>query len=361
MAFIKQLTLQHFRNIDALTLDELSNITLITGDNGAGKSSVLEAIYYLSFGRSFRSSRADELCQHHASELLVRAQIIQAEQHQQLAIGRKRGGQKQMRLNGERCPSFATMAKCLPLQFVGTHSPRFFTDGPSHRRQFFDWSCFHSDDGFHQHWQRWQHALKQRNAALKARAPWPEISAWDEALINAADAVNERRQHIVAGIQPYLEQWLTALNAPNNIALSYAPGWPEDKTLQEALHDSRWRDQQIGYTTIGPQRADYLVTVNGLPAAACLSQGQQKLVIYAMHMAQNTHFHSMRQEHAIVLMDDLPSELDQHAQTALLSALTSVDAQLFITSITADALSYLANDNDINLIQLSSGKLIHTA
>ena len=253
---------------------------------------------------------------------------------------------KQIIWDGERLSGFAPIAQAIPLQLVSTLSYRFFTDGPKVRRQFFDWAMFHVEPNFYPSWKQWQRLLKQRNAALKQRLPKPEVMAWDQSLCELADAIDIQRMKLVLALQPILDEHTALLGAEFKLDLNYDRGWSPDQSLLSELGESTERDYQLGYTYAGPQRADVQLQVGGRAAATVLSQGQLKLSMYAMHLAQGYYFHQQTGRSPIYLIDDMASELDPQTQGAVLSHLIDgLNAQLFLTGITPSVFDHPSIDS----------------
>ena len=155
---------------------------VVVGDNGSGKTSLLEAIYYAGTGRSFRGTKVQNIVRYSEPAFCIGFNVYSNKNDIKLVLQREATGGKSIQWDGEKINSFAPIAQAIPLQYVSTLSYRFFTDGPKVRRQFFDWSMFHVKPAFYQVWKEWQRLLTQRNACLKQRRPRAEVSAWNEPL-----------------------------------------------------------------------------------------------------------------------------------------------------------------------------------
>jgi DNA replication and repair protein RecF len=337
MAAIRSLRIQHFRNLSAIDVANFADVNFFWGDNGSGKTSLLEAIYFAGTGRSFRGTQIPHVIQHSENAFRIGATVYTDLSPKRLSIQRSKTGSRSIQWDGKKISSIAPIAQELPLQFVSTLSYRFFTDGPKVRRQFFDWAVFHVKPHFYQAWKKWQRLLVQRNAALKQRRPKPEVQAWDQALCELAGKIDEQRLELVSALSPILNQHLTLLSAPFQCQLHYTRGWDASLPLRTVLSERLERDYHLGYTSAGPQRADFQLLVNDLPAVNVLSQGQQKLSMYAMHLSQGYFLQQETGKSPIYLIDDMASELDPRTQDAVLTHLTQrLNAQLFLTGITED-------------------------
>lgn len=336
---IKHLTIQQFRNLASVSLIPFSGINIFYGQNGAGKTSVLEAIYFLGLGRSFRTHLIPRIIHHETQAFLLFAQLWKENRDISIGIERSRQGDKKIRMDGETLPSIALLAKQLPLQLLTTESHRYFHDGPKSRRQFLDWGVFHVEPLFYAQWQRFQKALLQRNAALKSQRPQNEIAIWDQEILPLAQILDQYRVQYLSQLQPILSHLFQVVLPEFDLHLRYSRGWSQEKNLAELLENQCARDRQLGYTQSGPHRADCQLYVGKTPVFDELSQGQQKLASYALHLAQGILLQKQSGHSPIYLIDDFPSELDPEKRHFVASILSQLQAQVFITGITVEELS----------------------
>lgn len=335
---IQQLNLQHFRNIESAALHFSAGTHLITGPNGAGKSSILEALYTLAYGRSFRSSQLNHLVMDERSELQLFCELERDSIPYKLGFSRQRTGQNRVLLNGENLSSLSQLCQYLPALLLSTGSYRYFTDGPKLRRSFINWGLFYSEPSFAGHWQQFSLALKQRNAALKQHLARFEVALWDEALISHAEAIHQARAAYVEALSPYFATLLQLFLPDMALSLRYLKGWNKDLSLLEALNRSQQDDYRLGYTSTGPHRADLQLFHRGSAVHHRLSQGQQKLAAYALHLAQGQLLQEKTGLAPLYLLDDLPSELDTQKLSLMAEALQDLGSQVFITAISSDLL-----------------------
>jgi len=357
MRRIRELTIRQFRNISDLKLEFKSPMQLFYGDNGAGKSSILEAIVVLATGRSWRSKQLSQLIQHNQEAFNLQATVSLDAIDNNLGYKHHKKGLSETSLSGNSC-SLSDLAKHLPTQLISTQSYRFLTDGPKNRRSFFNWGLFHVEPSFNATWQRLQKVLKQRNASLKNHKTPQEVEIWNDPLVELSETIDALRvsQHI--DISNLFSLHLDRLRHPATLELQYERGWNPDVSLADALKSSFRRDSQLGYTQLGPHKADFQVLSHGVPAAQILSQGQQKLAMVALHLAHVDYLKQQRDTSAIVLLDDLTAELDQHAQKSLLATLNALDSQTFITSIHPHFLSNLDESFNGEIHAVSSGDIL---
>ena len=324
--------IRDFRSIDAAELEFDPRCNLISGPNASGKTSLLEAIYFLARGRSFRTPRNDALIRTGAHDLLVTGRV-EAESGRPTAVGIRYGRDGfEVRAGGDSLHGLAELATVWPVQAIDPEVHQLVEQGPAERRRYLDWGVFHVEPVFVSEWRRYQRALKQRNAALRAQASESEVRAWDPELLSAGESLAERRRHYFRRLQPAVatvgEQLLGAA-----VELSLHDGWPQGESFAEALARSWARDVERGSTQAGPHRADLTIRVGGLPARHRVSRGQQKLTAASMLIGQLRCDHAQGSPTAALLVDDPAAELDFAHLERLVDLLVALPGQLFVTSL----------------------------
>jgi len=328
---LTRLEVQDFRCVTQAQLDFDPRCTLISGANGAGKTSLLEAIHYLSCGHSFRSNHLESLIRQDAPCLRLVGQVQAKERSAVIGVESSRS-RTEIHFSGRRVSGFAEIATHLPVQVIDPEVHRLLEDGPKHRRRFVDWGVFHVEPRFVDAWRRYQRALKQRNAALKAKASREIVTSWDGELVESGSFVAQSREKYIAEIQvPVGETTRSLLGF--SAALKHRPGWSEDLDLAAALASSWSRDTRYGVTTVGPHRADVVVEIEAMAARERVSRGQQKLLAAALMLAQLSHRAEQGGEPACLLLDDPAAELDVDNLEKLLVQVAKTPAQLIVTAL----------------------------
>jgi DNA replication and repair protein RecF len=328
------------RNLQPVTLNPSPRINILHGDNGSGKTSFLEAIHLLGMARSFRSTRLNPVISHELSSCTVFGSVqLDNAQTSALGIARDRSGDVKIRINGQSVKSAAELADALPLQLINPDSFRLLEGAPKLRRQFLDWGVFHVEPRFLPAWQRLQQALRQRNSWLRhGTLDGPSQAAWSRELTVASDEIDGYRRDYIQRLKPVFEETLAALLHLEGFKLSYYRGWDKDRELADVLAASIERDRAMGHTQAGPQRADLRLRIANHNAAETLSRGQQKLVVCALRIAQGHLVSEAKRGRCIYLVDDLPSELDDHHRLALCQLLEQLNCQVFITCVDSNVL-----------------------
>ncbi len=348
---IDQLVVEHFRNLSALNLKPSPGINVIYGKNGSGKSSILEAIYFLALGKSFRTHLLPRIVQFGADHFSIFVLLNKTKENEiRIGIERTLQGDKTMKLNGEHIHSQIPIAQQIPLILLTTESHRYFHDGPKVRRQWLDWGVFHVEHSFYPAWRLFNKALKQRNAALKSNLTTVEIEVWDQDISESADFLDNYRTNYIAALEPYFLEMLEALELPK-LQLRYNRGWSTEKGIKTVLKQDLEKDRMAGFTKHGPHRADLTIYADKIPAGDYLSQGQQKLAAYALHLSQGVLINHKLNHSPIYLIDDLPSELDPTKRQLIARILRKTFAQMFVTGITLDELS--------DVVKLEDAQMFH--
>ncbi|PIE37336.1 MAG: hypothetical protein CSA54_01540 [Gammaproteobacteria bacterium] len=258
---LEALDIRSFRNIDDCSIEPHPDFNLITGGNGAGKSSLLEAIQCLSTGHTFRTRKPRELISRGADSLSLIARLRQAHTgaEHRCGVERFRDGRVELRLDYEPVQQLAEITRLLPVKAITPDSLKLLLEGPDERRQFLDWGLFHVEPSFLSHWRQYRRALVQRNQLLRDQAPVREIESWNEPLAISGEALNRLRME-------YTERLTAAIKT---------------------------------------------------------------------RVANAGLLHEATGQHAVVLCDDLGSELDDTHLHALLAQLRSLGSQIFLASIDA--------------------------
>lgn len=327
------LAVRDFRNIATAELAFSPQLNLITGNNGAGKTSLLEAVYFLGRAQSFRTTHPASLIREGADHLLVRGQI-QDHHGQPVPVGIQRDrATVQVRLAGRPVRQLAELVGRFPFQLLNPDSHRLLEGGPRHRRRFLDWGVFHVEQAFFPAWQRYSRALRQRNASLRARASPAEIRLWDAELTAAGELLDRQRRDYLDGLLPVLDEHVRSLVDIAGLRWDYRPGWPRKQTYAEALAEGLEGDRRQGFTRLGPHRADLLPLLDGVPAQERVSRGQQKQLVAALMLAQARLYQRLKSQPCLFLIDDLASELDAGHRERVLHCLRSMHGQVFMTAI----------------------------
>jgi DNA replication and repair protein RecF len=326
---LAELSAQNVRCIETVQLELHPQRNLIWGLNGSGKTSVLEAIFLLGRGRSFRTRRSERLIRHGAQRLVSFGRTAGAIETT-VGVQVVKGEPTVAKVGGSAVQSLAELSTVFPVQVIDPGVHKLVEEGSYRRRRWMDWAVFHVEHGFADHWARYTRALRQRNAALRQQPE--QASVWDPELARLGETIADLRRRSLEQLQPIWREVSRLLLGPE-VELVYHQGWNRELALADALRESRDRDRARGATQPGAHRADVAVRLAGVPARDSLSRGQQKLVAVAMILAQLRMLRAVSGLRPTLLLDDPAAELDAPHLEALIGQVAELHCQLVMTSL----------------------------
>lgn len=335
--FLAELGIDNLRCIEKAEIELCAGTNLVFGANGAGKTSLLEAIFLLGRGRSFRTRLNERLIRHGQAISRTIGAIHTDLQTRRLGVEIRRGGAGKGgtlgRLDGADVRSLADLAVAFPVQAMDPDAHKLIEDSATRRRRWLDWVVFHVEPGFTSLWVRYQRALQQRNAAL--RLARQEYAIWDPELARDGEAMTSARERVALALHPYWAEVSAELTGVP-MTLDFQAGWDRQASLADALLASARRDQERRTTHLGPHRADVVLKVNGRPARDVLSRGQQKLAAVALHLCQLEYLKAEFGLRPTLLLDDPSAELDQERLGRFISRIRALETQTVVAVLDRD-------------------------
>ncbi|MGX5915284.1 DNA replication/repair protein RecF [Aliidiomarina sp. Khilg15.8] len=361
---LERLYLEKFRNFSMTQLELSPQVNLICGDNGSGKTSLLEAIYCLGFGRSFRTHQVRQMVQDDEEAFTLFALLAtqnadeETEQHR-VGYRRFRSGDAQVKVDGEVVKRFARLARLVPVQLITPESVELVTGGPKLRRQYMDWGLFHVEQSFFADWAGYVRLLRQRNSLLRQGQYDRQGGAyWDNQLVAAGERVATARDAYVSGLNDLLNEYCHRFLPQYDFKFKLNHGWARaEQSFAEALSQRLEQDKKHGFTGVGPHKAEWQIRADSVDARERLSRGQLKLLVAALRLVQGQDYQNHRGESCIYLVDDLPAELDEENQGKLCSALKDSGSQVFITAIDESKIKSHFSDTESQLFHVEHGAI----
>jgi DNA replication and repair protein RecF len=358
--WLRRLELRAFRNIHEAGIDLGPGFNFFYGDNGAGKTAILEAVHVLARGRSFRTSRIDELIERDNPTLVIRASG--EDEHvgtQRVVFARMRAGGTEVRINGESGRRMSQISMLFPLQVMTPAMTDLVFGGPAGRREWLDWGVFHVKHDYLAVSRRYAAALRQRNAGLKAHAAGrmrlDELEPWTRELAALGALVDKARHEHFDDLSGRVSAALASLSSDLDVKLVYRRGWPDGQPLENVLGESAVREVKSGATLAGPHRADIELRSAGQPCAATLSRGQAKVLASALMLAQADAIRGNGERAGLFLIDDIGAELDSSHRQRLFKALVDRGSQVLATSVERPEREVLAHCRAYRLFHVERG------
>ena len=344
MSVLKLVT-QNFRNLNGQAINFHCDNNFIVGENGSGKSSLLEAIFFLGHGKSYRTSKVNTIVNHQNTKFVV---SIKDFEQRQLGISRDLvSGVTDIKVDSERQSRLSDLAKNIAVQIVTPESFKLFFGGPKERRRFIDLGLFHVKHEFSNQWRDFSRVLKQRNACLRSASSHSMLDYWTDIFCQQSEAVAQSRSEYIEQLKIELEKWTRLLlpSLTDKITVQYLQGWHQKKKLTEVLKENHEREIQHGFSLYGAQKFDVRFLVNRTSIDMLLSRGQQKLFLLALTFAQAKLIEKVNRVKPILLIDDIGAELDTNSRTLLSEAINELNCQVIITAIDQFALKPLVSSN----------------
>lgn len=328
---LTRLRISGVRCLQQVELLPCAGLNLLLGPNGSGKTSVLEALYLLGAGKSFRFGGHEAVIRRGAPALQVYAELRFAGREERVGFERTRQGWQGLH-NGERVADLAELAALVPVVCFSPESHELVSGGAESRRRFLDWIVFHVEPDFPVAYRRYARLLRQRNALLKRNPSSAELAIWTTELAEAGERVAELRMRVFPEFAAAMTRSLSGLlHEMGNADISHKRGWRDGVSLGVRLESLLARELEVGHTLAGPHRADWSVVMGGQAVREQGSRGQQKLVALSAVLVAAAMYRERLGHPPVVALDDLVSELDLDHQHRALLECESLGGQLWVT------------------------------
>lgn len=356
---LDKVQISHFRNIDNLSLVANKRLNVFLGENGSGKSSILEALHYLGFARSFRTQKHKNVIQHKENGFTVFCSALnELGIDERFGISRNVDDSCIININGQKSKRVTDLITYLPVQIFTPQSSELLLGSPKLRRRYLDWLLFHVEPRTIIDFQVFNKCLKQLNALYKKDVRSHEIKYWQDILSEKGKVLDSLRssllsEHLIKHIRLNLTEFLPEFS----FEISYYRGWEKGLSLMESIKKNKMKDQKYGFLSAGPHKADLRIKTLGVNAHEVLSRGQLRMAVAAMQLAQTQYLYETTGKPCIFLLDDIGAELDEEKRRMFVSKLSSSDTQLFVTAIDRKQLKFLENYNDKKVFHVEHGQV----
>ena len=357
---IQTLEIHNFRIYQEATLELDNGFTVIYGENGQGKTSLLEAISWIAGQGSFRGVTDDTLIRNGASAAIIRATTINnTGRNQQIDVEIPVNGRNRVQINGQGLRRKADLHGIVPVTIFSPDDLELVKGSPAERRRWLDDSAASISKSHEALRTELERIVKQRNALLRSCAgklggdETHTLDVWDARLAQSGEQLRHRRQRLLAELTPQLTKaYESVAGKPAAISAVYQPSWQGE--LAEALQQARSTDLRRAITTVGPHRDEIALHIGQAPARTHGSQGEQRSLVLAMRLATDALIRQSATTSPILLLDDVFSELDNRRAEALLHALP--EGQRLLTTAT----EIPAKANPDRLLKVTAGTITET-
>jgi len=331
---LSHLKISNFRNIIETDILFHEKCNLFYGDNGAGKTSILEALYYLGMGRSFRTRYLNKIITKGAKKFSLFGEMANDEGI--MTVGMEHDGKnRSVKLGGISHTSRVELIKMMPLKLIN-HNGYKLLEYAKFRRRFLDWGLFHVEQQYGELWKRMTRLVAQRNAALRDEKQLDNILIWNAELTQVCLEINFMREQYLEKIIPMMKKMVKEFLGQMDFKIIYYRGWGEYSDLNSVLNKDIERDRQMGFTKNGSHMADLYLRFDGALAHDILSRGQQKILFVIMALIQGTLFERLSGKNCTYLIDDFSAELDNETKEKMANILIKLRSQIFITGLQKD-------------------------
>ena len=331
---LNSISILNYKNIVQADLEFPAKINCIVGNNGMGKTNLLDAIYYLSFCKSHSNPVDRQNINHDADFLMIQGRYTLRENDEEIYCGIKRRQKKQFKRNKKEYDRLADHIGLLPLVLVSPKDDKLIAEGSDERRKFMDGVISQYNNRYLNALLHYNHALKQRNALLKDETITDTtlFEVWEEQMAKHGNYIYGERKGFVERFIPMFQEIYSFISEDQEqVGLVYKSQL-DDADLAEKLVRNRERDRIIGFSTNGIHKDDLEMTLAEHPMKRVGSQGQNKTYLISLKLAQ---FNFLKQTHGvkpILLLDDIFDKLDEKRVTKIVELVAGNDfGQIFIS------------------------------
>lgn len=339
---LDSLSLLNYKNFESKRLEFDPRVNCLTGPNGIGKTNVLDAIYHLSFGKSYFNPITSQNIRHGEEFFVIEGDYRNGDRDEKIVVSTKRGQKKVIKRNGKVYERLSDHIGLVPLVIISPADRDLIIEGSETRRKFMDGVISQGDPTYLQDLIGYNKTLAQRNALIKYFVAnhthnKDSLDVYNHQLDELGSRIFEKRQEFIASFQPiFLERYLSISNGKEYVGLLYKSQLQE-KPLIELLRTNIQRDKILQYTSQGIHKDDLKFQIDGYPIKKFGSQGQQKSYLIALKLAQFDFLKKQRNKQPILLLDDVFDKLDEQRVGQIIRLVDQENfGQLFISDTHAD-------------------------
>ncbi|MGI6046728.1 MAG: DNA replication/repair protein RecF [Petrimonas sp.] len=350
---LKQLSIINYKNLAQVELELSPKINCFVGNNGMGKTNLLDAIYYLSFCRSYTNPIDIQIIKHDADVCMLQGKYeFENQGEEEIYCGLRRRQKKQFKRNKKEYEKLSDHIGFIPLVMISPADIEIIQGGSEERRKFMDIAISQFDKEYIHALIRYNKALQQRNAMLKMddnEIDFTLLELWEEQMVEDGTFIFEKRQAFVEEFIPIFEEFYKIISLSNeDVTFNYVSQL-SDRNFAVRLRETRRRDIAIGHTTIGIHRDELEMLLNGFPIKKVGSQGQNKTYFVSMKLAQFHYLLKTGKRTPILLLDDIFDRLDANRVEEIMKLVSSDEfGQIFISDTNRESFDKILNSFNDN-------------
>ncbi len=352
--YLSRISLINFKNYDQLELNFSNKINCFVGDNGTGKTNLLDAVYYLSLTKSFFNALDTQNIRHGEDQFLIQADFKRDGLDEKILCVVQKNKRKVFKRNKKEYTKLSRHVGLLPVVMISPADNSLITEGSDERRKFINAVISQFDREYLESIMRYNRALGQRNVLLKnfhrSGSYQPDLlEIWDEQLIQLGDYIHQKRIEFIRDLLPIFQQYYESVSeGREQIGLNYKSQLLE-KDFRTLLRDHEQKDRILQYTTAGIHRDDLEMSLSGYPIKRIGSQGQQKTFLVALKLAKFDFIRKVNGFHPILLLDDVFDKFDANRVKQIIRLVAEHDfGQIFITDTNPERIKNILNDLTID-------------
>ena len=359
--WINTLYILNYKNIRETTLNFSRKINCFIGDNGMGKTNVLDAVYYLSFCKSHSNSIDSQNIHHEADFFLIQGSYEKNGEEENIYCGMKRKQKKQFKRNKKEYERLSDHIGLIPLVMVSPDDSELIAEGSEERRKFIDGVISQYNKSYLQDLLQYQNALKQRNALLKQEYPVEDsiFEIWEEQMDRFGKHIFEERERFINDFIPVFQNFYEKISGgKEQISLQYISQYQKHDDMLERMALTRERDRILGYSTQGIHKDELEMLLDNFPIKRVGSQGQNKTYLISMKFAQFDFLKKIHQCSPLLLLDDIFDKLDSKRVEQIVQLVASdLFGQIFITDTNREHLDQLLGElkSEAKIFKVANG------
>ncbi len=371
MFFLDSLLIKGFRNYQHQQLDFNPRLNILVGENGQGKTNLLESIYYLSVTRSFRTNRDQELVKWEEPFFYLKGTFLKDDFKNDVQVSYSYNHPLKVKINNEPVNRYDHLQQ-FPVVVFSPDDLMLIREGPSIRRRFLNLEASRLNPVYFKELRAYQRVLQQRNHLLKGFYNRKRdqvnqlLEPWDQSLVSLGSNIIHTRLKIIKSLEKEAKLFFLSMTKASEIfTLQYDCSFDykvdlkdTNETFMQVLESKREQELKKGATVVGPHLDDLKISINGYDTRKYSSQGQKRTAALALKMAEVSLFKMENNECPIILLDDVFSEFDDSRKMHLLEFLKGSTGQCFISS--ADGMEKLAKklNRDSKIVTIRQGRVI---